>query len=138
MTQLSTEQKNKVIIFHDGSKLFITSQQEELIYQISGTPTKHIRIDGNMYAFSTMAKIIDLKDYYDQYPEQRPETREEIKIETDNRTLEQIAESSKENYQGLLKGLKQFIDEEITKGVTPKHAIELFNSKVSRYKQLYT
>lgn len=70
---LTTEVKNKVVVFHDGSREHITSEQEKAIFQMTGGVVKGIKINGNYYAFSGISKILNIEDFYIQYPDERPE-----------------------------------------------------------------
>ena len=73
--QLQTEVDDWVIVFMDRSVKFITKIQAEQIDIVSSTPGTSITgvdIDGGHYKFSTMAKVISAKDYYEQYPDRRP------------------------------------------------------------------
>ncbi len=139
MTQISTDLKTSVIIFHDKSRKFITKAQESLIFQASGSSAKSITTPAlGMITFSAIAKVMDIKDFYDEYPDERPETREEWKeTKEEHIPIEKMAELSKEKLKGLLKGLKQYLDEELAKGITPKHALELYNNKLAIYKRKY-
>ena len=72
---LTTEVNNQVIIFHDGSRLFVTDKQVEKITEQIQLGQKGIWINKNYYTFSSISKIISLKDFYDQYPDQMPDYR---------------------------------------------------------------
>ena len=50
-------------------------------------------------------------------------------------TLEQIAELDKYRFQGLLKGLKKYIDEQMKN--KPLAAIKIYQMKLDRYKRKY-
>ena len=141
--QLSTEVKNEsVIIFHDKGEKWITEKQADYVLEQSCQPNaKGIKLDGSFYTFSSMAKILSEKDYYEQYPDKRPETKnvfEEFYGNTRDYTpMERTAEQSKNQFSGLLKGLKSFIDGELKRGITPKYAIEIYEEKLERYKQKF-
>ncbi len=70
---ITTEVKSVVVRFFDGSKIFITKEQEKALWQMSTTEAKKIKIDGQGYSFSSIDKILSLDEYYDQYPKERPE-----------------------------------------------------------------
>lgn len=52
-------------------------------------------------------------------------------------SIERQAIKHKHNFKGMLQGLKQFIDEEMAKGITPKHAIAIYQDKLGNYKRLF-
>lgn len=136
---LTTEVNSQVIIFHDGSKVFITDNQAESVIQMSGGQSKGIKINGNYYTFSSISKIVSTQEYYNQYPDQVPDHRSEVFTETTQpyESVEQQLESHKNQFKGVLKGLKQYIDEEITKGNKPLVAIKTYQEKLDKYKQKF-
>lgn len=141
MNELSSNPITQVIIFHDGSKKFITESQASLIMQSSNGQNKSITTPNlGMISFSSIAKVITLKEYYEQYPDQVPEYRKETNLNElpkQYETLEQQLEGHKNQFKGVLKGLKSFIDEEIKKGNKPLNAIKTYEEKLKNYKQKF-
>lgn len=112
MTQLATNVNNQVMIFHDGSKRFITDSQASLIFQASCGTNKSITTPQlGMITFSSIAKIISIEDFYDQYPEERPEYRPEWKetpVEPYKSVQDQI-QANEAMRSGVVKGLESEI-----------------------------
>lgn len=120
---LSTDVKDKVIIFYDGSKLHITTHQEEMILLGSTQGVKGIKIDGNYYTFGSMNKIISIQEFYNQYPDERPDYRPEFKeTKEEHKTLEEQGLANENRRNGLVRGLKQAIAEFEKRGENPIHA----------------
>lgn len=133
--ELSTEVSEKsIIIFHDRSKKWISSKQAEAIYSMSGSTQKGVTIDGSFYTFSSISKILSVQDFYQQFPDERPEETPEWKKE-DHVSLSEQVNRTPESLSGLLKGLKRYIDMELSKGNTPKNAISLYDEKLKKYKE---
>ncbi len=76
MTLPTTQKFNSVIVYHDGSRKFITKPQEDLIFGAMNAGNKNIitPLLGQI-TFSAIAKVLSLSDFYDQYPDEMPETR---------------------------------------------------------------
>lgn len=131
MNEVSTNPITQVIIFHDGSKKFITEPQASLIFQVSAGQTKSITTPNlGMITFSSIAKIISIDDFYEQYPEQRPEYRQEWKEQPVEpyQTLEEQALATERGRNGLIKGLEQFIREAESRGESTVNAQEILNN----------
>lgn len=111
MTSLINNPFTQVIIFHDGSKKFITEDQAVEIMRASGSQLKSITTPKlGMISFSSIAKIITLKDFYDQYPDQMPETKPELKVEeVKPMSLDEQAKHSQTVRNGLIQGLEREI-----------------------------
>ncbi len=125
MTELSTNPITHVIVFHDKSKKFITEAQSNLIFQASCGTSKSITTPQlGLITFSAIAKIIELKEFYDQYPDERPEFRPEFKPEprAGYKTIEEQSLANTARRSGLAKGLKQFIRESEARGEDPLNA----------------
>ncbi len=108
----STSVIENVIIFHDGSKEFITKKQADQLVQQSSGGLKGATFNGNYIAFSAIAKILTAQKFYEQYPDESPPVRAEYQTSHEEylpiaRTIEQ----RKGMLNGAMKGLEQFIGE---------------------------
>lgn len=72
---LTTDVKTHVIVFHDKSRKHITKEQANFIFQASATSTVPAITTPQLgrITFSSIAKIITIDDFYEQYPNERPE-----------------------------------------------------------------
>ena len=75
----TTKTKSRVVVFHDGNYQFITEKQEEAIYQ-EGTNADKIKIDGETIYFSSIARIVSKKKFYEENPDKRPSDLKEIEL----------------------------------------------------------
>jgi hypothetical protein len=139
--ELSTEVNQCVILQHSGGVEFITQKQSELITQSISQGLKGIvRENGKGYlSFSSIADIMTLEKYYDKFPDKRPEQARNVFEEhyggtRDYTPIEITAEQHQDQFRGILRGLKSYIDEELARGITPKHAIALYEQKLAKYK----
>lgn len=108
----STSVIENVIVFHDGSREFITKKQADQLVQQSSSGLKGATFNGNYIAFSAIAKILTAQKYYEQYPDEAPPVRNEYEMSREEyvpiaRTIEQ----RKEILNGAMKGLQEFIGE---------------------------
>ena len=62
------------VLFNDDSNKRITTEQADMLMQASGTAAKFIKLDGMLINFSNIARVITVKEYYDQFPDKRPVT----------------------------------------------------------------
>lgn len=75
MTQITTYEPQSVIIFFDGMKKFLPTDKANKLYdQSSKSPS--FTLDGGLYKFSAISKIIPAEDYYLQNPDERPSATE--------------------------------------------------------------
>lgn len=74
MTQLTTEIKNNIIIFKDGSKKWIEDSVYKALLELG--EGEKFTIDGQLYDFNTVSKILTRQEYYEEYPENSPMFRE--------------------------------------------------------------
>lgn len=65
--QISTELKQNVIIFKDGSNKWITDP----VYQqlISLGEGEKFTVDGNLYDYNMISKVLSRDEFYKEYPE---------------------------------------------------------------------
>ena len=69
---LTTNVLTHVVVFMDGSTMDITERAFEAITAASVNPdVKHIRLKGQMFALSSISKILTREDYVEQYPEKQ-------------------------------------------------------------------
>ena len=68
-----------IILFHDNSTKEISEKIGKILTEKMENPNnmQGVNINGSFYKFSSIAKILTLNDYYQQYPDQRPETIKE-------------------------------------------------------------
>lgn len=123
MTQLSTEVKNTVIIFHDGSRKFITNRQADIVISQSTTAAKGIKIDGSFIAFSSISKILTLQEFYNEYPDERPpETQNKVFTTPAGDMLDRVISPLKlkqqriRAFEQMIKGIKKYIDSDKNQG----------------------
>lgn len=117
----------------------ITQEQRN---KIKGSDFTEIELDGQMVMRGNIADILDETKYFETFPDKRSvediiaEWKPPERIEYES--LEKQAEASKEKLRGLLKSLKQYIDEELKKGSTPRHALNPYNHKLAIYKRKFS
>ena len=71
-TILTDDLDKSVIIFNNKSKKWITKKQADFILQQSCLPNqKKVLVDGLFYNFTSISKIINEKEFYEQFPEER-------------------------------------------------------------------
>ncbi len=125
MNELSTQVQDHVIIFHDGARKFITKQQAALLFQ---NPSKTITTPQlGFISMPSIARIIEIEEFYSQFPDERPEYRPEFKPEP-RETYKSIEEQSLGDVRrrsGLVRGLQLVIDEEDAKGRPAMNAREI-------------
>ena len=112
MNKLSIKvEEQSVIVFHDKSKKWVTKAQAEHIFNASCEPgQKGILIDGSFYTFSSISKILSLKDFYDQFPDERPaETRNQFEEQYGSLGNQQIRKPTGRAKELMLSGLATYI-----------------------------
>lgn len=60
-----------VIVFHDGSRKFITKPTHDAIWSLSGSGQEKLKIGDSLIAFSSIAKILSLSEFREQYPNEQ-------------------------------------------------------------------
>lgn len=131
---LTTDPKTSIIIFHDKSNIFISEEQKNTLYSEPVVKSGKIIIDDQMYSLSSMSKVLSLDEFYRQYPDKAPEYRKEFNVED---VIPMTEEQLRNMRRGVMKGLKQFIDEEVAKGGKPVKAKEIYDNRLNNYKLLY-
>jgi hypothetical protein len=135
-----TDEKNFVILQHNKAVEFITQKQAEDITEAMAQGARGIKRGSiGWLAFSSISDILPLETYYQKYPEKRPETptafNEYYGGSKEYTPIERTAEQHKDQFRGVLKGLKQYIDEQLAKGINPRSSIHLYETKLAKFKQ---
>jgi len=108
MNQLQIYDSMSVIMFHDKTVKFLPTVKAEMLFELSSKQEQFI-LDGGMYKFSAVAKIIPEHEYYQQYPEKRP-TVYSADYQTAEEYVEVMTPIKRINaLMGIIKGLDQFI-----------------------------
>jgi hypothetical protein len=108
---LSTEVKESVIIFFDGSRKFVTKNQADFIITESTGSKKGIVIDGSFRTFSSISKVLAISEFYQEYPEEQPNLIQRWEEPREYISIEKKAWSKTKWLKGLIAGLKEYIDE---------------------------
>jgi hypothetical protein len=121
------------IIFHDGSKKLISQQAYDAIWSLSGDGKEKLRLGDSLISFSSIAKILPLSEFYDQYPKERQPQRNVFQF---NGGIEEptLLEGKKFNpleygdkcLKEMIKGLKKYIASDKYKG--SEETLELLHS----------
>jgi hypothetical protein len=108
--ELTTKILDHVIIFWDGSKIFVTKGQNDQISQKRRNGEKSFSIDDCSYDCKGVNKQLTLKQFYDQYPDQMPETRPQLNVEeVKPMSLDEQAKHNQAVRNGLIQGLEREI-----------------------------
>lgn len=107
MSEITPHTLTQVIVYHDGTFKMISEPQASLIFQASTqTDSKSIVTQNlGLVVFSSIAKIISVKDFYEQYPQHRPETPRDFTPEY--KLLNQVRQPTKEALDLMKKGFIQ-------------------------------
>lgn len=100
--QLTTDVKTNIILFKDKSKLWINENDYQKLVQINDNNVK-FKIDGNVYDYFDVSKVLTREEYYQEYPDDRP-------MNFDRIVTNYAKPSRKRALQGMIKGLEQFIN----------------------------
>ena len=117
---------DRFLVFFDGSVLMA---DQSVIEEAKKYGRDTIVVGESGYKLSAISKNLSMKDYFEQYPEKRPEVKNEFVIEDErykNMTPEEIEASDKRRQEGLLRGLKRFIDEQSARGITALNALKIY------------
>jgi len=112
--ELSTKvEEQSIIVFYDKSKKWVTRAQAEYLFNASCEPNKKgVKIDGSFYTFSSISKILSLKDFYDQFPDERPVTTvDHFKDNYGHLGNQQTRKPTKNALKQMLSGLATYIRE---------------------------
>lgn len=136
MNELSTESKSAVIVFHDGSEVFISQEQyETLLTNYSNPDLKDFRINNSLYTKSSISKVLSLEEFYEEYPKKKPEPVKENQFLKYEGLPSRVPENA---LPSLIKGLKRFIDEQAVEGMKTPKAQAILDSWVKKYEQKLT
>lgn len=82
--ELSTELQNDyIILFRDDTIKKMSKERGEAIMEMSASSAKFFKLDGSMYNFSDIAKLMPIREYWNQYPDERPVSYPKIDIPDD-------------------------------------------------------
>lgn len=99
-----------IILFHDRSKKLITTLEYEEYRLGRKRGARGITLnDGCDYAFSTIAKVLTIDQFYQQYPAERPV---EVPISKNLPTFDEVLNESPNRIKALkqtIVGLKRYI-----------------------------
>jgi hypothetical protein len=62
-----------MLIFNDESTKRITKGQADQVIATSGGLSRFLILDGVMINFSNIARLLPIREYYEQFPDERPE-----------------------------------------------------------------
>ena len=82
MKKLTTEVKDRVLVFFGKGYKIITMRQENAFLEESNTSARGIEIEGDYVNFSSVAKTISLDEFYNERPELRPHRPEMMNLFT--------------------------------------------------------
>jgi hypothetical protein len=103
-------EKKYMIIFTDRSEKVISEHERNMVLKCIHDNSDGVVLGGDYYRFFMLGKIIELGEYYNQYPNKRPApTYGELPKEM-YESIEKKAFNSKGATTGLIKGLKSFIN----------------------------
>lgn len=102
--ELTKEVREYIVLFIDGSKKFLTKKQFTILMQASGGRAKGVVMDNSFIAFSSISKIMELEEYYKQYPDKRPQEYKKMKAEkSEEWTKEKRINAMQNMRKGVLK-----------------------------------
>ena len=107
MNELTIEPAAAVIVFHDKSHKYITASQYENLVVMSTNPNaKQVQIGLDLYAKSSIQKILSLKEFNEEYPEKKQAPQ----FEDGFKKYESLTDKLPINgLPSLIKGLARFI-----------------------------
>ena len=131
MNELSTELNEWVILQHSGGKKYITEETAQRIIAGMGQGASGFKdsITGEWMTFSSISDVISMKEYYRRFPDKIPASSKEFEGEE---IIPMTAEQIKKMQEGLLKGLKRFIDNRTAKGIASPNASAIYNHSLSK------
>lgn len=109
--KLTTEIKDRVLVFFGKGHKFISSKQETAFLEESNTSARGITIDGDFINFSSVAKIIPLNEFYNENPELRPHRPEMMNLFTREKLeIRKFDKYSTHALELIREGVKHHID----------------------------
>lgn len=129
-----------VIVQFSGATEIITAAQAELITKGMATGAKGFKTkSGNWMAFASISDIMSLGEYNTKYPDKalgRPKYSLDEKGKDYFNPDEEVRPLTQEELgrmrSGILKGLRQYIEEQRAIGIEPKNAIAIYNSRLEK------
>lgn len=106
-----------VIVFHGGAKKFISEKQYKYILEQSSSPINATKIQTpslGYFTVSSIARIIEVEEFYEQYPKERKMyfNYSELPPEPeDNRTPEEKLNFAFRLRDGVVKALENYCDQ---------------------------
>jgi len=99
----------KYIIFHDKSFMEIPDEKYVAFIEASTSDARGFDLNGQYVTFSSIAKILDQQEYYEQYPDRKPVPQYNEFEKYDGFDYKKI--NRKRALQGFIKGFKQAMEE---------------------------
>jgi hypothetical protein len=119
---LSTLTKEYIIVFQDGSKKWITRKAYDALVRFEGDASSKLRIEGNIYKWNDIKKVLNKEEYYREYPENAPQTFTLDRVEQVMfGNTERI--TSERAITGIIAGLKRYISSSDYKGTQAPHEL---------------
>ena len=112
------------IVFHDGSVMAV---EKSLGTKLIASKQQDFIIDGQLYHRNSISKILDFKNYFEQYPEKRPDSMADFPYkEVERREMTEL--ELRQMRAGLAMGLKKFINEHESRGEQVPNAREIYDN----------
>lgn len=137
MSELTIQRDYGVVVFHDKSTKFIDEDRFNAMVLAYTNPNIHkVNIGQSLYAKTSISKILTLEEYWREYPKAEPPVK---KFEDQFEKYESITTRAnpKNGLASMIRGLKRFIDEEVSRGNKVPKAQSEMNSQVKKYNHLY-
>lgn len=131
---ITTEVKNRVILFIGGSTQFITEAQEQMIFSPQATVAGGCKIDGNFLNLSSISRIIGRDEYYAQNPNKRPANEYQTFDGGFHESLGAIrrAEVHKKGLESMVVGMKKYIESNRYQGTqAPIELLKMMENKLT-------
>jgi len=98
------------IIFYDKSVREITDKQNEELVSAFMANEEALQIDNSLVVLKSIQKVLNENDYFKEYPDKRPMVYEDKFKKYES--IERRALNNKSWIKGIIKGIKQHIDEQ--------------------------
>ncbi len=109
-----------IIIFFDKSEITVP---KETVDQIKDGAEMFELADGSVYKKSSIAKMLPIDEYFQQYPDKRPYTPKDSPVDDDITLKRKMTpEEAELAYNGLRRGLMSYIQDAEQRGEEPKNA----------------
>lgn len=120
------ENENWVILFYDKSKIFINESETKICFLADKGDIIFLPRLRQKIAINSISKILEIKDFYNQYPDQRPQPQKFFDFEEDNQNKESAYQklySSQTYCERAVADFTRIIEERKLKGL-PYHNVE--------------